>query len=125
MLCYPNAVRDRMSEELKKAGILFQQHDGDTVIRVGDPSVKVLPIKSAKGLEFPVVYILATGANFTPPVDGEKEQAAWLEQMGRCFYMAMTRAMSRLVIVYDRTEPVSFLRPILAASAQLPRIHER
>ena len=50
VLCYPNTVRDRMSEELKQAGILFQQKDNDTVIRLGDPSVKVLPIKSANGL---------------------------------------------------------------------------
>ena len=114
VLCYPNSVRDRMSAQLERAGILFQRHDMDTAIRLGDPSVKVLPLKSAKGLEFPVVYLLASGAWFRPPVDGEKEQAAWLEQMGRCFYMAMTRAMSRLIVVYARQDPPAFLGPVLA-----------
>ncbi|MBI5544538.1 MAG: DEAD/DEAH box helicase [Deltaproteobacteria bacterium] len=116
VLCYPNRIRDRMFAALKRANILCQQHDDQSVIRVADTSVKVLPIKSAKGLEFPVVYVLATGANFKPPFDGEHEQAAWTEQMGRCFYMALTRAMSRLIIVYARQDPVSFLRPILAAT---------
>lgn len=117
VLCFPNHVRDRMSDALRRAGVLCQQHDEETVVRVGDASVKVLPMKSAKGLEFPVVYLLATGAHFKPPFEGEIEQAAWREQMGRCFYMAMTRAMSRLVIVYARNDPAPFLKPILPAMA--------
>lgn len=122
VLCFPNQVRDRMTAALRKAGILCQQHDDETVVRVGDPSVKVLPMKSAKGLEFPVVYLLATGANFKPPLHGESEQAAWREQMGRCFYMAMTRAMSRLIIAFAKDDPVSFLRPILSGhSVARPR----
>jgi superfamily I DNA/RNA helicase len=113
VLCYPNAVRDRMRVALQRAGVLCQQHDEDAVIRLCDPSVKVLPLKSAKGLEFPAVFLLASGTQFKPPLEGETEQAAWLEQMGRCFYMAMTRAMERLIVVYARGDPASFLRPVL------------
>lgn len=114
VLCYPNGVRDHLFLELSRADLRCQKHDEDADISLADPSVKVLPMRSAKGLEFPVVYVLATGANFRPPMEGESEQAAWREQMRRCFYVAFTRAMSRLVVVYSEADPVEFLRPLLA-----------
>jgi superfamily I DNA/RNA helicase len=116
VLCYPNSIRDKVFERLISSHVRCQRHDDETVISLSDTSVKVFPIKSAKGLEFPVVYLLATGANFKPPFDGDTEQKVWLEQMGRCFYMALTRAMSQLTVIYDKNDPAPFLKAIPAAS---------
>lgn len=97
VLCFPNAVRERMAEALAAVGVGCQKHGSDRGIRLADPSVKVLPVKSAKGLEFPVVYLLASAGSWRrlAAVDGG-------EELRRILYMAMTRAMSELVVVHER-----------------------
>ena len=114
VLGYPNSVCNHVRAALEQVGVAFQCHDDRTALRLADSSAKVLPLKSSKGLEFPVVFLVATGADFRPPVGGDVERNAWNAQMARCFYVAMTRAMSRLVVVYARDDPAPFLRPALA-----------
>ena len=112
VLCYPNRVKQRVFEGLQRHDILCQMHHGDSEIRLADPSVKVLPMKSSKGLEFPVVLVVAAGRCFRQPhpeMDA-LEVRAWTAEMRRLFYVAMTRAMSELILVYPRHDPPPFLR---------------
>ncbi len=104
VLCFPNWKRDEVTRALLEAGVLYQEHSDASAIRLSDPSVKVLPLKSAKGLEFPVVYLVATGKLFAPPaeLDQPADRTAWEVDVARMLYMAVTRAMSRLVIVHAR-----------------------
>jgi len=112
VLCYPNKNIESAVRALGGAGVWNQKHAADSRIRLTDPSVKVLPVKSAKGLEFPVVYLLASGRWYHPPagLGRDEERATWLSELRRVFYMAMTRAMSDLVLVHDRDDPVAFIR---------------
>lgn len=63
-------------------------------------SVSLMTMHSAKGLEFPIVYILDANENVTPhhkavlDVDIEEER--------RMFYVAMTRAKDRLHVCYAK-----------------------
>jgi len=79
----------------------------------------VLPMRSAKGLEFPVVFIIASGNKFQlrrKDADDE-EHASWLAEMRRMLYVAMTRAMSELVLVYPGYDPPPFEEQPAAAPA--------
>lgn len=69
------------------------------------PGVKVLPLRSAKGLEFPIVAI----AGLWPPYPyfpanagrGEQDERISLER--RTLYVGMTRAMRALLVVVPQT----------------------
>ncbi len=99
VLCYPNRMREQMIAALGAESIACQKHASDSGIRLADPSVKVLPVKSAKGLEFPVVYLIASSSAFRRFGAGAEGSD---EELRRVLYMAMTRAMSALVIVHER-----------------------
>ena len=62
--------------------------------------VCLMTMHSAKGLEFPVVYILDANERVTPHHKAVLE--ADLEEERRMFYVAMTRAKDRLHICYAR-----------------------
>jgi len=111
VLCYPNRVKRSIFEGLRRRDILCQMHDADSEIRLADPSVKVLPMKSSKGLEFPVVLVAAAGRCFRRPSPEMEalDVRAWNAEMRRLFYVAMTRAMAELVLVYPPADPPPFL----------------
>jgi superfamily I DNA/RNA helicase len=70
-------------------------------------TVKVVTFHSSKGLEYPVVAI--PGLGYLP---NEREDEA---QEIRLAYVAMTRAMDRLIMTYHRESP--FVRRVMAAAA--------
>ncbi|MGI5863061.1 MAG: UvrD-helicase domain-containing protein [Myxococcales bacterium] len=112
VLCYPNRMREQMTEALGAESIAFQKHASDSGIRLADPSVKVLPIKSAKGLEFPVVYLIGSSPAFRRFGSGAEGSE---EELRRVLYMAMTRAMSALVVVHERGGLLPMLRHLGAS----------
>ncbi|HEY9658808.1 MAG TPA: 3'-5' exonuclease, partial [Allocoleopsis sp.] len=57
-------------------------------------SIKLITMHSSKGLEFPVVII--PGIGFMPT------QTLSVEEESRLLYVAMTRAINRLVLTCDR-----------------------
>lgn len=73
-----------------------QTHNRD---RMTD-SVSLMTMHSAKGLEFPVVYILDANENVTPHHKAVLD--ADIEEERRMFYVAMTRAKDRLHVCYTK-----------------------
>jgi superfamily I DNA/RNA helicase len=88
---------EKLTKRLGAAGVpvewLHQSHNSRRY-RTDEDSVKVVTFHSSKGLEFPVVAI--PGVGYLPHEnEGPDEEV-------RLMYVAMTRAMERLVITYHR-----------------------
>ncbi|MCD8083767.1 MAG: ATP-dependent helicase [Clostridiales bacterium] len=66
----------------------------------GQDCVSLMTMHSAKGLEFPIVYILDANERVTPHHRAVLD--ADLEEERRMFYVAMTRAKDRLHVCYAR-----------------------
>lgn len=92
--------------------------------------VSLMTIHTAKGLEFPYVYIVGLEENLFPIMQalGNRDE---LEEERRLFYVAMTRAMTGLTISYAQNryrwgdlifcEPSRFLDEIDPAFVDMPR----
>jgi superfamily I DNA/RNA helicase len=78
---------------------------------VDAPGVKVLPLRAAKGLEFPIVAV----AGLWPPYPffptnashGEREERSRLER--RTLYVGMTRAMRALLVIVPESSASTIL----------------
>ncbi|HYY38810.1 MAG TPA: UvrD-helicase domain-containing protein [Xanthobacteraceae bacterium] len=89
----------------------------------GADRVSLLTLHAAKGLEFPVVFIVGLEDGLLPLHWDEPDEAAMAEER-RLFYVGMTRAKDRLILSYARQrlwrgrlrtlEPSPFLRDIEA-----------
>ena len=82
--------------------------------------VTLITIHQAKGLEFKCVIVPGLNEGILPHVNSF-EDLVNLEEERRLMYVAMTRAMERLIITYRRrqtgqpiTMPSRFLKEILA-----------
>jgi len=92
--------------------------------------VSLLTLQAAKGLEFPVVFILGLEDGLLPLYWSEPDETVLAEER-RLFYVGMTRAQDRLILSraeqrvlrgkLRRLEPSPFLRDI---EAELTR-HQR
>ena len=75
--------------------------------------VKVLPLKAAKGLEFPIVAIAGFLESAYPAISkGTAPEAATeiLTRERRTLYVAMTRAMRALLVLVPAKQPPSLLQ---------------
>lgn len=92
------------------------------------PKVKLMTIHSAKGLEFPVVYVAGMEENIFPsPMCTESQRL--LEEERRLLYVAITRAEQHCTLTYARSRyrygqmefdtPSRFLRDIDASLIQV------
>lgn len=106
VLCLKSYKRDRVLQALSALGIVCRLLDRNTALRLTEPSVKVMTMHSAKGLEFPVVYLLASARDVAPPASltAASDRAASIANHRKVLYMAMTRALSRLTLVHDAAE---------------------
>jgi DNA helicase II / ATP-dependent DNA helicase PcrA len=111
----------------------FEEADGDIALEeeIADDAVQLMSVHSAKGLEFPHVFILRVSKNDFPsgarkvvfefPPDLMKEEQPkgdfqMLEER-RLFYVALTRARQQLTLstlVNKRKKPSPFLDDFLA-----------
>jgi Superfamily I DNA and RNA helicases len=83
--------------------------------------VSLMTIHSAKGLEFPYVYVIGMEENLFPGIQSLSTRAE-LEEERRLFYVAVTRAMTKLTLSYAESryrwgnltmsEPSRFLEEI-------------
>ena len=90
ILTYSNNERDSVCNLLESHGIASEVVDAGNV-RLNHPAVKVLTVHSAKGLDFPSVYLYRFTGHRTDPA----ERRALL-------YVALTRSAFRLTLLCDK-----------------------
>lgn len=82
-------------EFLQQIALQFNEDEGRQ-----DDSVKLMTIHSAKGLEFPVVFIIGLSERIFPSSKTiEERQKLGLEEERRLCYVAITRAKERLFLM--------------------------
>lgn len=74
--------------------------------------VKFITMHSAKGLEFPVVFLIDLREGVIPHITSSETEDADLAQERKLFYMSMTRASERLYLLYPKRDRCRFIRDI-------------
>jgi DNA helicase-2/ATP-dependent DNA helicase PcrA len=105
---------------------------GDTQAEDFEDSVQLMTLHSAKGLEFPLVFLAGMEENLFPH-RMSLEEPGRLEEERRLAYVGITRAMQRLVITYAESRrihgsesyntPSRFIREIPAELLREVRLH--
>jgi DNA helicase II / ATP-dependent DNA helicase PcrA len=108
--------------------------DADKVDDQDTNKVKLMTIHSAKGLEFPNVFITGLEENLFPSFMSLNSRAD-LEEERRLFYVALTRAMHRVTLSYAEnrfrwgnltsSEPSRFLEEIDPSYLEMPPVSKR
>lgn len=75
----------------------------DTDEMDGDNCVTVATVHSAKGLEFPVVFVAALEDGIFPSLRDSDNNSAHIEEERRLMYVAVTRAKQKLYLSYSKT----------------------
>ncbi len=68
-----------------------------------DNAVTIATVHSAKGLEFPVVFVVALEDGVFPSLRLNENSSAHMEEERRLMYVAVTRAMRRLFLTYAKS----------------------
>lgn len=107
--------------------------DADNTDENDNDRVSLMTVHSAKGLEFPYVYIVGLEENLFPNQLAVQSRAE-LEEERRLFYVALTRAEKRATLSYaisrykwgtlSASEPSRFIDEIDAQYLKLPTRHE-
>ena len=71
-------------------------------VAVGDDAVVLMTLHAAKGLEFPVVFIVGMEDGIFPGARAEFDPAAMEEERRLC-YVGMTRAREELILTFARS----------------------
>ncbi|MEH6592841.1 MAG: DNA helicase II [Halioglobus sp.] len=105
---------------------------GDAQADEHEDSVQLMTLHSAKGLEFPLVFLAGMEENLFPH-RMSLEEPGRLEEERRLCYVGITRGMEKLVITYAETRrmygnesfnaPSRFIREIPAELLQEVRLH--
>ncbi|MEK9148245.1 MAG: 3'-5' exonuclease, partial [Patescibacteria group bacterium] len=69
-------------------------------LKAGDDRVKLMTLHSAKGLEFPVVFVSGLEEGILPHAKSIQNGRAELEEERRLAYVGMTRAKKRLYLTW-------------------------
>ncbi|HRF96756.1 MAG TPA: 3'-5' exonuclease, partial [Aggregatilineales bacterium] len=78
-------------------------------IKLFENKVKLITMHSAKGLEFPVVFLIDMSNDIIPRIESQETQKFDLDQERKLFYVSMTRASERLYIFYPKFNKSSFI----------------
>src|SRR3546814_4805476 len=81
---------------------LFRSEAGDTQADEHEDSIQLMTLHSAKGLEFPLVFLVGMEEGLFPH-KMSLEESGRLEEERRLAYVGITRAMQQLVITYAET----------------------
>ena len=105
---------------------------GDAQADEHEDSVQLMTLHSAKGLEFPLVFLAGMEENLFPH-RMSLEEPGRLEEERRLCYVGITRAMEKLIITYAETRrmygsesfnaPSRFIREIPAELLREVRLH--
>ena len=103
ILCPTNRLCEQCKQELEGAGLRTIYHK-DSSFDLLEERIKILTIHSAKGLEFPVVFLIGLVSGILPSMQGlqhaEKEEAElFIEQQRTICYVGMTRAAEVLYLL--------------------------
>ena len=100
-LVFPlDAVDDDQASELEEFLDQAALESGD--FQSGGPAVQMMTLHSAKGLEFPLVFIAGMEEGLFPNRRTEQEPGR-LEEERRLAYVGITRAMKQLYLTYAET----------------------
>jgi len=120
ILCPTLELCEASRETLDRLQVPCVVHTEDE-FDVLEEQVKILTIHSAKGLEFPVVFLLGLHAGILPRrvyrVDDE-EAVLQLERDRTLMYVGMTRAAEGLYLVTSQQSPSPFLSEITRVTRQ-------
>lgn len=123
VLCPRVELCQEYQRRLTAAGIpcqIYQAPDFDIL----EERVKVLTIHSAKGIEFPIIFLVGLHEGtlpHSPYQDHQDEEAALaLERERTLLYVGMTRAAEALYLVTSRQGPSPFLREIAHVVCEEP-----
>lgn len=109
VLCPTRAYRNQVAEGLAPRFNALAMDPGD--VDIGHPGVKVMTMHTAKGLQFPLVAVVGLKNNLMPwTARGGRDQEETNQQLIRTFFVACSRAMSRLLVIGDRLRPSPFLK---------------
>lgn len=98
----PFAERFDSMQELLTQLVLLNGETSERAIEPDDSAVRLTTIHQAKGLEFPVVFLISAADGYLPLRRAIEEGD--VEEERRLFYVAVTRAMDELYITYPLLE---------------------
>ncbi len=97
---------------LRSRNILCRFHR-DKDFHVLENEVKLITMHSAKGLEFPVVFIIGLDDDYVPDIRVDSDTKAEDElQERKLFYVSMTRAAERLYLLHPKRNRSRFLHDL-------------
>jgi superfamily I DNA/RNA helicase len=104
-----NLLTKYIQSFLEQQSILCRFHREED-FHVLENEVKLITMHSAKGLEFPVVFILGLDDKYMPFIDSKSETKREDElQERKLFYVSMTRAAERLYLLHPQRNRCRFL----------------
>ncbi len=111
VLVRSNDLGEQIAARLDAQGMPAMFVSGGRHLDLSAPCVKVITMHSAKGLEFPVVFVPCLNQDVLPRNLDEtaEDYREKLAEEQRLFYVAMTRAMRRLYVSFESTAPSEFV----------------
>ena len=98
-----------LSKPFKQASLKLTQFRDDN-FHILENDVKFITMQSAKGLEFPIVFMIGLDDHYVPYIDAKSETKDEDElQERKLFYVSMTRAAERLYLLYPKHNRSHFL----------------
>ncbi len=114
ILAPTNELCKRYQEALQGVQLRAAIHTDDD-FKLFEEQVKILTIHSAKGLEFPVVFVVGLQEDILPRKShalSQEELDLHLERERTLLYVAMTRACEGLFLVSAQEKPSCFVREL-------------
>jgi superfamily I DNA/RNA helicase len=111
VLCPTKQLGEEIASQLTSVGMKAEFVTRE-MLDLNQPSIKVLTIHSAKGLEFPFVVVVGLKEGLLPHIPPHlpsDEIPAAIDQQRRLFYVGCSRAMRSLMVCSSRSKPSSFL----------------
>ncbi|MEQ8678083.1 MAG: 3'-5' exonuclease [Aggregatilineales bacterium] len=87
-------------------------HFRDSKFEILENQVKLVTMHSAKGLEFPIVFMIDLREGAIPFITSSETEEADLAQERKLFYVSMTRASERLYLLHPKRNRCRFVRDI-------------
>lgn len=107
------AARYETMPELLAQLVLLNSETSDRSVEIGENSVRLTTVHQAKGLEFPIVFIIGAAEMLFPLKRAIEEKN--IDEERRLFYVAVTRAKDELYISYPKVTmqggPPTLLKP--------------